>query len=261
MNHPGNDKEIQARSFIVNDPWRSLRAFTDARIALGRTGTALPLSEVLSFRLAHAHARDAVYSALDIPYLMQQGWTMHLLHSQAADREEYLQRPDKGRQLDDRSAASLLRVDADLVIILADGLSATAINRHAIPLLELLYPMLSAKGVRIAPVQLVQQARVAIGDAIGALLGVQLSLVLIGERPGLSSPDSLGAYLTYQPRPGMTDESRNCISNIRPEGLSYRVAAEKLVYLVDEALRLRLTGVGLKDNYIPSLSNTPPFNI
>jgi ethanolamine ammonia-lyase small subunit len=234
---------------IIADPWHELKAFTAARIALGRTGTAMPLQEVLRFKLAHAHARDAVYSSLDIAALSGQSWETNLLHSNAADREIYLQRPDKGRQLNENSRLSLMPEHTDIGIILVDGLSATAVNHHAVPVLEYLYPMLQAKKISCARIQLVEQGRVAIGDEIGELLGVKLVLVLIGERPGLTSPDSLGTYLTWQPRPGLTDEARNCISNIRPEGLPYKLAAEKMFYLINEALRLQLTGVMLKDNY------------
>lgn len=234
--------------FITSDPWEQLRSFTAARIALGRTGSAVPLREVLQFRLAHAHARDAVYSALDTSLFSHQPWEINILHSEAADRSEYLQRPDKGRRLNDVSARSLQPANADLAIVLADGLSATAVNQHVIPLLELLYPMLQVKKISCAPVQLVQQGRVAIGDEIGEKLQAKLVLMLIGERPGLTAPDSLGAYLTWAPKPGTTDEARNCISNIRPEGLAYRPAAEKIFYFIHEALRLRLTGIGLKDH-------------
>ena len=234
---------------IIADPWHELKAFTAARIALGRTGTAMPLQEVLRFKLAHAHARDAVYSTLDITALREQSWETNLLHSNAADRAVYLQRPDKGRQLSEKSRLSLTPEYTDIGIVLVDGLSATAINHHAIPVLAYLYPMLQAKKISCARIQLVEQGRVAIGDEIGELLGVKLVLVLIGERPGLTSPDSLGAYLTWQPRPGLTDEARNCISNIRPEGLPYKLAAEKMFYLINEAMRLHLTGVMLKDNY------------
>lgn len=240
--------------FTTPDPWEQLRAFTSARIALGRTGAAVPLREVLQFRLAHAHARDAVYSALDTTLFLHQPWEVDILHSQAANRSEYLQRPDKGRKLETSSAASLSPAHTDLAIVLADGLSATAVNRHAIPVMAYLYPMLQAKRISCAPVQLVQQGRVAVGDEIGALLGVKLVLVLIGERPGLTTPDSLGAYLTWQPRPGLTDEARNCISNIRPEGLPYSTAAEKIFYFVQEVLRLKLTGVKLKDNFRTAIS-------
>jgi ethanolamine ammonia-lyase small subunit len=233
---------------IQSDPWSSLRAFTTARIALGRAGTAIPLKEVLSFRMAHAHARDAVYSQLEIAALQEQ-LPMLVLHSSAADRYEYLQRPDKGRRLNGESAALLVPHNADVAIILADGLSATAVNVHAYPLLQHLLPMLGAAGISIAPLCLVQQGRVAIGDEIGSLLQVKVTIVLIGERPGLSAADSMGAYLTFAPALGTTDEARNCISNIRQEGLSYALAAGKIFYLLQEALRLQLSGVGLKDNY------------
>jgi ethanolamine ammonia-lyase small subunit len=242
---------------IPPDPWASLKAFTPARIALGRTGTAIPLQEVLQFRLAHAHARDAVHSLLDttavIVQLQHLQLPVNLLQSSATGRQEYLQRPDKGRRLDTASADLLSSIADDtpqqsIAIILTDGLSATAINHHAGPLLELLIPMLQQAGITITPVSLVQQGRVAIGDEIGSLLKTSLSVVLIGERPGLSSPDSLGIYLTWQPRIGLTDEARNCISNVRPGGLSFKSAADKLFYLIQESLRLQLSGVALKDN-------------
>ena len=239
----------------MKDPWRSLRAYTTARIALGRTGTSVPLEEVLRFRLAHAHARDAVHSLPDVESLQQQVNALQapvqVLHSSAADRQEYLQRPDKGRRLDAASAETLSAMAGtgnEVAIVIADGLSATAVNRHTAPLLEQLLPLIRAAGMALAPVCIVQQGRVAVGDEVGALLKAKAVLVLIGERPGLSSPDSLGIYLTFQPSIGLTDEARNCISNIRPEGLSYRAAAEKAFYLLRESLRLQLSGVHLKDN-------------
>lgn len=238
----------------ASDPWASLRAFTAARIALGRTGTALPLRESLRFSLAHAHARDAVYASLDVNRLAQQisslGLLTQELHSQAANRLEYLQRPDKGRKLNDDAVRQLQNISGmpvTLALVLADGLSATALNSHASPLLQLLLPALLKAGFQLAPVSLVQQGRVAVGDEIGALLHACMVLVLIGERPGLSAADSLGAYLTYAPAPGLTDEARNCVSNIRPEGLNYAAAAEKILYLVHESFRLKLSGVLLKD--------------
>jgi len=245
---------------IVNnvpaDPWASLRAFTPARIALGRTGTAIPLQEVLQFRMAHAHARDAVHSLLDtdtlIAALQVFSLPVNLLQSQAADRYTYLQRPDKGRRLNESSINLLSSFGNDgsqkaVAIILADGLSATAVNRNAIPLLEVLLPMLQQSGIALTPLSIVQQGRVAIGDEVGSLLKATLTVVLIGERPGLSSPDSLGIYLTYRPQVGLTDEARNCISNVRPGGLSYQAAADKLYWLIQEAFRIQLSGVGLKD--------------
>ncbi|SEV89386.1 Ethanolamine ammonia-lyase light chain [Chitinophaga sp. YR573] len=238
---------------IQSDPWASLKAFTTARIALGRTGTAIPLREVLAFKMAHAHARDAVYSRLETAALQEQLQSFHLpivlLHSRAADRYEYLQRPDKGRRLDVDSVASLAPQTSDVVFILADGLSATAVNVHAYPLLQHVLPMLKATGISVGPICLVQQGRVAIGDETGALLKAKVTIVLIGERPGLSAADSMGAYITYNPQVGNTDEVRNCISNIREEGLQYPAAAGKIFYLLQEALRLKLSGVELKDNH------------
>ena len=236
------------------DPWARLRAFTAARIALGRSGTSVPLREALAFKLAHAHARDAVYSTLNKDQLLTDLQALKLpvspAHSQAQNREDYLRRPDWGRQLDEPSKVRLAKLapdGCDIALVLADGLSATAINDHAVPLLRLLLPELRQAGFTLAPVVLAEQARVALGDEIGQLLRARLTLVLIGERPGLSSPNSLGAYFTYAPRPGLTDEARNCVSNIRPEGLAYSLAAAKLFFLLREALRLQLTGVGLKD--------------
>ena len=236
------------------DPWVGLKAFTAARIALGRSGTSVPLREALAFRLAHAHARDAVYSTLASEQLLIDLEALPAavcqVHSRATTRQEYLQRPDWGRQLDDSSKALLAGQNiggCDVAIILADGLSATAINDHALPLLRLLLPELQNTGLRLAPVVLAEQARVALGDEIGQLLQARLSLVLIGERPGLSSPNSLGAYFTFGPRPGLTDEARNCVSNIRPDGLTYPAAATKLSFLLREAFRLQLSGVRLKD--------------
>jgi ethanolamine ammonia-lyase small subunit len=237
------------------DPWVSLKAFTAARIALGRTGTSVPVQESLAFKLAHAHARDAVYSALATDELLAglqalQG-EVYQVASQAKNRQEYLQRPDWGRHLADSSRAFLTEqapAEAyDIALVLADGLSATAINSHALLLLHLLLPQLQQAGFRLAPVTLAEQARVALGDEVGELLRAQLVLVLIGERPGLSAPYSLGAYFTYAPRLGLTDEARNCISNIRPEGLPYPQAATKLSFLLQESLKLKLSGVGLKD--------------
>ena len=235
------------------DPWAGLRAFTAARIGLGRSGTSVPLREALAFKLAHAHARDAVYSVLNQEQLLAELAALpmptHRVSSQAKDRQEYLQRPDLGRQLAEASKAPLTEqaTDCDLAIVLADGLSATATNEHALPLLRLLLPELRAAGFQLGPVVLAEQARVALGDAVGHLLRARLVLVLIGERPGLSAPDSLGAYFTFRPRPGLTDEARNCVSNIRPAGLAYAPAAAKLNWLLREALRRQLSGVALKD--------------
>jgi ethanolamine ammonia-lyase small subunit len=243
-----------AGKLIINDPLISLKEFTAARIAIGRTGTSIPLKESLEFKLAHAHARDAVYSELDIEGLTNDLQAFNLpvlsLHSNAANRHKYLKRPDLGRQLDETSAELLKDhgTGADIAIIIADGLSATAVNDNTFSLLKLLIPMFSTEKLRLVPLCLVEQGRVAIGDEIAEGLNAKLSIMLIGERPGLSSADSMGVYLTYNPRPGLTDESRNCISNIRPEGLSYYLAAQKTFYLVQEAFKRKLSGVELKDN-------------
>lgn len=239
------------------DPWNELRALTPARIALGRTGASLPTAAHLSFQLAHARARDAVHDAFEVEAtadaLRRAGLESLQVRSAAEHRARYLQRPDLGRRLDPASRELLHRrsggVEAlDAVFVAADGLSARAIHRHAVPLLLELYPRLLAAAWRLAPVVLAEQGRVALGDEIGAILGASLAVVLIGERPGLSSPDSLGAYLTWQPRPGRIDADRNCVSNIRPAGLAYEPAAGKLYYLMSEARRRRLSGIALKDH-------------
>jgi len=240
---------------IIDDPWEGLKTFTNARIALGRTGVAAPLNEVLDFKLCHAHARDAVYSVLDKKELLRSLEQFQIpvleVKSKANDRSMYLQRPDLGRRLNDTSTSRLkdeTSHTADVAIIIADGLSATAINEHAAEVVKKLVPLLKRSVLTIAPLIIAEQARVALADEIGYLLQARLSLILIGERPGLSSPDSMGAYLTYQPKVGLTDESRNCISNIRPEGLDYDAAAEKISKLINASLRLKLSGVLLKDD-------------
>ena len=231
-----------------------LKAFTPARIALGRTGSAIPLKAFQEFKLAHAHARDAVYSELNVEDLLtglkQFDVPRLQVHSAAAYREQYLQRPDLGRKLNEESVDEIKNYHSpcDVAIIIADGLSANAVNSNTIPLLKLLVPMLNAVKLRLAPITLVKQGRVAIGDEIAYALGAKLSLILIGERPGLSAADSVGAYITYNPKPGLTDESRNCISNIRPQGLNRAAAAKKIFYIVQEAFKSKLNGIGLKDN-------------
>lgn len=248
-------QKISNQNNLIPDAWASLRAFTNARIALGRTGVATPLKEVLDFRMCHAHARDAVYSVLNVDELaeslQQFQITVIVAGSKANDRTVYLQRPDYGRYLNDASANNLKYKNshpADVAIVIADGLSATAINEHAIHVVKKLIPLLKQSVLTIAPIVIAKQARVAIADEIGSLLKAKLSLILIGERPGLSSPDSMGAYITYQPSPGKTNESRNCISNIRPEGLTYDLAAEKIAKLINTSLQLKLSGVILKDD-------------
>jgi len=235
---------------------RSLRDFTPARVDLGRTGHSLPTRELLHFQLAHARARDAVHLALDansiLLELKQRELPGIILASAASDRETYLKRPDLGRRLSPESRERLLPLKSnyDAAFVIADGLSALAVHRHAIPLLEHILPKLAW---RFAPIALVELGRVGIGDDIGQALGAPLVIVFIGERPGLSSPDSLGIYLTWDPRPGRTEAERNCLSNIRQEGLSYELAAHKLLFLMTEARRRKLTGVELKENAGPLL--------
>jgi len=248
-----SEKEIITQT-VQQDPWQHLKQFTRARIALGRTGNAVPLKETLQFKLAHAYAKDAVFSALDIPLLLQQlavfDQTVLTVKSQNTNRQHYLQRPDLGRKLasiDEQQLQSHIK-ESDIAIVIADGLSATAINLHAAAILGLLIPLLREKQFSLAPLVLAEQARVALGDEIAAFLKAKLVIVFIGERPGLSVSDSLGVYITYNPSPGFTDEKRNCISNIHGEGLSYEGAARKIDYLVSESLRLQLSGVQLKDN-------------
>jgi ethanolamine ammonia-lyase small subunit len=233
-----------------NDPWQALRRHTAARIGLGRVGASIPTAELLRFGLAHAKARDAVHSALDATALAEslqaQGFETLQVKSMAPDREHYLLRPDLGRSLHPDSRTLLEQAPrADIALVIADGLSAQAASRHALPVALLLR---DALGGWPAPVIIAQQARVALGDDIGAALGARLAIVMLGERPGLSSPDSLGIYLTWAPCVGRMDSERNCISNVRPEGLDYRAAAHKLHYLVGQSLLRQLSGVALKDD-------------
>ena len=242
-------------AYITRDPWLDLARRTPARIALGRAGVSLPTDEVLRFALAHAKARDAVHAALDAGRMATELKRLDLpsiaVHSAAPDRATYLRRPDLGRRLSPESSRSLAGATpgggCDLAIVIADGLSATAVHTQATALLGAFLPWVRQHGWRLGPVVLAHQARVALGDEVGALLGARAVTVLIGERPGLSAPDSLGVYLTYAPRPGRMDSERNCISNVRPEGLGFDLAAGKLAWLLDRALTLQLTGVKLKD--------------
>ncbi len=267
----------QGAGFVQNDVWVKWREFTPARIALGRVGASQPTHALLNFSMAHASARDAVYEPLDLAGLAAQlsglragepdgldladvqpsehstaaRW-IHV-HSGAIDRAQYLRRPDLGRRLDPASRERLQRFASqsdsvqspDLVFIIADGLSALAASRHAVPVIKAMRARLT--GWRIGPVVIAEQARVALGDEVGQCLAARCVAILIGERPGLSSPDSLGIYLTWAPRVGRTDAERNCISNIRPAGLSYEQAAIKLGALLEGAKRLGATGVELKD--------------
>ncbi|VVP98645.1 Ethanolamine ammonia-lyase light chain [Pseudomonas fluorescens] len=243
--------------FDPHNPWLELRRLTPARIALGRTGTSIPTHAQLDFQYAHAQARDAVHLPFEhaslSAQLAERDRESLLLHSAAPDRNTYLQRPDLGRKLSDASAQTLLDYatahpgGVDLVIVVADGLSALAVHRHTLPFLARFEEQMAGDSWTVAPVILVEQGRVAVADEIGELLGAKMTVILIGERPGLSSPDSLGLYFTYNPKVGLTDAYRNCISNVRLEGLSYGMAAHRLLYLMREACRRQLSGVNLKD--------------
>jgi ethanolamine ammonia-lyase small subunit len=244
------------------DPWQGLNRFTAARIGLGRAGGSLPTGPLLEFQLCHARARDAVQRDLDTAAqeqrLRERGFEVLQLATAAADRHAFIRRPDQGRILHPDSRALLERrahpaEPFDAVFVLADGLSARAVERHATPLLERIAPRLHDAGWLLAPVCVVRQGRVAVADEIGALLPACMSVMLIGERPGLTSPDSLGIYLTWDPLPGRSNAERNCISNVRPEGLDYAHAAHKLFYLMSESRRRRLSGVDLKED-APALS-------
>ena len=242
---------------MAEDPWANLKQFTDARIGLGRSGSAMPTREVLNFALSHAMARDAVTTPIDwTPIetgLADLGLSTLRVASAANDRSEYLRRPDLGRKLSDHSREALVRASEleaerpDLVVVVGDGLSSMAISANTVQYLKALLPHVVKAGWRLSPVLLADDARVALGDEAGEILGGKAVLVLIGERPGLSSPDSLGIYLTFSPRVGIKDADRNCISNIRPRGLSYEEGAFKTAWLLREAFRRGLTGVNLKD--------------
>jgi ethanolamine ammonia-lyase small subunit len=260
----------QAREIAMDDDsapdasfWSELRRVTPARIGLGRSGVALPTHEVLAFGWAHARARDAVHTPLDHDALERElrgaGFDVVQVASRARDRASYLRRPDLGRQLEPQHQPTLHDMPAvDVAIVVGDGLSSLAVQRHATPLLAALRDRLPP-GLSCSPIVVARQARVAIGDDIGEFLRARLAVVLIGERPGLSSPDSLGIYLTHAPRRGRHDAERNCISNVRPEGLPIPAAARKLAWHATEALRRGLTGVGLKDESDTALaSGVPP---
>lgn len=241
------------QTLIQSNPWDELRAHTSARIALGRVGSSLPTGEVLKFGLAHAQARDAVHRPLDFAELREQlqvaGFRALQVCSDAEDRQIYLLRPDRGRSLAEACRERLCSEAPapELAVVIADGLSSIAVQRHALPLLELFRQRFDTDWSN-TPIVLAEQGRVAIGDGIGEALRARLVIVLIGERPGLTSPDSLGLYVTYQPRVGRMDSERNCISNVRPEGLPYALAAHKLDFIARQALRLQLSGVDLKDD-------------
>lgn len=235
-------------------PLDALRELTPARVGLGRSGASMPTDALLAFTLDHARARDAVHSAFDAPRLVDGltalGLQASRVSSQARNRRDYLRRPDLGRMLDPASRR-LLEGErggaSELVVVIGDGLSPAAVNSHAVELVRHLGPRLSEAGIRIGRVVIASGARVALGDEIGAVLGARMVAMLIGERPGLSAPDSLGVYLTFAPRIGLTDAERNCVSNIHRAGLSYDEAAFKIAWLVREGIARQVTGVALKD--------------
>jgi ethanolamine ammonia-lyase small subunit len=239
---------------LHRNPWEALRQFTAARIALGRTGDSLPTAELLKFGLAHAQARDAVHQ----PFMSEElagplaALGLHTLtvNSAAPDRSTYLRRPDLGRKLSAQSHAQLSAwpdKQVDLLLVIGDGLSSKAVHRQAVPLIAELLPYLRTLGLSLAPVVLAHQSRVALGDDAGECLQAKAVAILIGERPGLSSPDSLGIYMTWGPNTTRLESERNCISNIRPEGLDYPQAAFKLAWLLEQSFQRRLSGVQLKD--------------
>ena len=239
----------------MSDAWVALRRFTQARIALGRAGHAVPTQVQLEFQLAHAQARDAVQVPWDIEAFAGQvralGEEVLILETPVGSRDEYLRRPDLGRVLSETSNHRLRNfpaTDADVALILTNGLSSTAVERHATPLLQAILKAYRTRPLRLTPISLVSNGRVALSDDIGSALAARAAVIIVGERPGLSAADSLGIYLTFAPQPGNTDAQRNCISNIRPpEGLGYEAAAEKLLYLTEAAIKRGLSGVALKD--------------
>lgn len=250
------------------DPWQGLRKWTDARIALGRSGVSLPLSAWLDFRLAQARAHDAVLAVLDVDdvcaRLAEAGIPCLRTESAASDKQTFLLRPDLGRRLNAEGRERLKTwarenvvpgSEPDIVLVLSNGLSARAIHDNAVPFVRDFAGRARAAGLKMGPVVVVNNGRVAVADEVGFLLHASIAAILVGERPGLSSPNSMGVYMTYAPKPGCTDELRNCISNVRPGGLSTEEGVRKLCYLVQEALRQKVSGVALKDNmpahYLP----------
>jgi len=248
-----DDPPDQSDQIAVADSLAPLRRFTPARIGLGRAGSGQLTATSLQFMLDHARARDAVHAALDFEALGQslgeRGWSVIRVHSAAGDRTEYLRRPDLGRRLSPTGYPLFEEAmrGCDVAVVAADGLSALAIETNLLPVLDCLRPLLLARHYTIGPLVLVEQGRVAIGDEIGHLLNARLTVVLIGERPGLSAADSLGAYITWQPGIGTMDSSRNCISNIRPGGLPPEEAAGQTIEVIAQAFAYEMTGVRLND--------------
>ncbi|WP_158965780.1 ethanolamine ammonia-lyase subunit EutC [Paraglaciecola sp. L3A3] len=267
MGKLSDQQQLKIAPLVIENSWQKLKQFTSARIALGRSGNSIPTIEQLSFQLDHARAIDAVHKALDVEKLVQQlsqskilreaiGALPIVVSSKAQNRMIYLQRPDLGRQLSEVSRQSLIDIRAenskeyDLAIVIADGLSSTAIQTHALPVIEKVVEKLviaEKYDWSIAPITIITQGRVASGDDVGECLKAKITIILIGERPGLTSPDSMGMYMTWAPKRGAKDSSRNCISNIRPAGLNYEQASDKAVYLLRESIKLQISGITLKD--------------
>jgi ethanolamine ammonia-lyase small subunit len=268
MEKKGNGRDKSFRPQVPKDPWEKLKEYTDARIGMGRSGVSLPLREWLKFNLDHALAKDAVMLDFDSTYIERELEKYQIrsisLESQARDKDEYLRRPDLGRLLNSRSVDILeeavkkqndLYTMSDAVIVICDGLSARAINSNAVPVTVKFLELLRLNSLKAAPVAIVTRGRVAAADHVNDFVKAKLVINLIGERPGLSSPDSMGAYITYGAYKGIMEESRNCISNIRPAGLKVDEAVKKLSYIVQKAFKMKLTGTALKDdmpeNYLP----------
>lgn len=252
-----SDNQIEGEQASKQDVWTELKKYTQARIGQGRVGCSLPTKQQLQFNLDHAMARDAVNTPLEMHEIEQQlnkmGLTCVVLHSKAENRTHYLQRPDLGRTLSSASINKLKQVEKpsqgyDIALVLVDGLSSTGVQQHGALLCQTIVDKLTSQSLSVSRICLVAQGRVAIGDEIGFLLNANSTVLIVGERPGLSSPDSLGIYYTYHPQPGLNDASRNCISNVRPAGLSIADASEKLVWLVNQSFKRKLSGVNLKDN-------------
>ncbi|MEI7964131.1 MAG: ethanolamine ammonia-lyase subunit EutC [Chitinophagaceae bacterium] len=247
-------QQDKAENIEISNKWQSLKKYTPARVALGRTGNAIPVQEMLQLKVAHAFAKDAVYATMDVHFIEQSlkhlNFPVLSVCSKAVNRKMYIQRPDLGRQLDEASSVLLQQNTKgfDVGFIIADGLSAIAIQLHSLPFIQQVVPLLRKAGFSIAPIVIASQARVAIGDAIGSIMQCKVSVVLIGERPGLSVCDSMGIYSTYQPAMGLTDESRNCISNIHANGLDYYTAAQKTFSLIQNSIAFKISGVHLKEN-------------
>ena len=237
----------------MSDDWDALTAATSARVALATTGRSIATRDHLAFQLAHAKARDAVGAPFDVPALVGQlrrgNRAPVAIRSRAPDRKAYLTRPDLGRFLDDDSASRLADLAGafDVVFVVADGLSASAATSGAKALLDAALPLFEADGLRVAPIVVAEGARVALGDAVARRIGAELAVIMLGERPGLSAADSLGLYVTWKPRGNHIDAERNCISNVRPGGLSYSDAAHALFRLCCEARRRQATGIALQD--------------